>query len=92
MPIRVSAITEPARALIGTGFPFKNPEMLPVYVRQFADVTKATSGIPPRRLGRSRSRRCGAGPLRGFLELSLMPWDFAAGLLLVRERRHRNDD
>ena len=85
MPIRVSTITEPARALIGTGFPFKNPEMLPRYVRHFADVTRATSGI--RRAGSAALDLADValGHFEAFWELNLMPWDFAAGLLLVRE-------
>src|ERR687896_1523124 len=33
-PIRVSSITEPARALIGTGLPFKHPEQIERYIRE----------------------------------------------------------
>ena len=84
-PIHVSAVNEPARALIGTGFPFKNPEHLPRYQEQFARVMKATSGI--RRAGSAALDLAdvAAGRFDGFWELYLAPWDIAAGILLVRE-------
>jgi myo-inositol-1(or 4)-monophosphatase len=83
--LQVSQITAPASALIGTGFPFKVPDLLPDYLRQFATILVETSGI----------RRAGAasldfadlarGRFDGFWELHLAPWDVAAGALLVRE-------
>ncbi len=84
-PLRVSNVTEPSHALVGTGFPFKVPELLPPYLRQFIEILTQTSGI----------RRAGAasldfadlalGRVDGFWELYLAPWDVAAGTLLVRE-------
>lgn len=84
-PIRVSHIDEPSRSLIGTGFPFKNVGALPRYQRQFETITRATAGI--RRPGSAAlDLACVAcGRFDGFWELSLSPWDFAAGTLLVRE-------
>jgi myo-inositol-1(or 4)-monophosphatase len=84
-PIRVSAITTPAHALIGTGFPFKHPEQLPVYQAQFARVMTATSGV--RRAGSAALDLAdvAAGRFDGFWELRLAPWDVAAGTLIVRE-------
>jgi myo-inositol-1(or 4)-monophosphatase len=84
-PISVSKISEPERALIGTGFPFKRPDLLDSYVKQFAAVSRATAGI--RRAGSAAvdlaSVACGR--FDAFWELDLAPWDIAAGLLLVRE-------
>jgi myo-inositol-1(or 4)-monophosphatase len=84
-PIRVSPITDASKALIGTGFPFKHLVYVETYQRQFAAVVRTTSGI----------RRAGAAALdlaavangwfEAFWELSLAPWDIAAGILLVRE-------
>lgn len=84
-PLSVSAIDTPAHALIGTGFPFKHPELLPAYLAQFARVTPATSGI--RRAGSAALDLAdvAAGRFDGFWELHLAPWDVAAGTLLVRE-------
>jgi myo-inositol-1(or 4)-monophosphatase len=83
--IGVSSIMDPGKALIGTGFPFKHLAYVESYQRQFAAVVRTTSGI----------RRAGAAALdlasvangwfEGFWELSLAPWDIAAGVLLVRE-------
>lgn len=84
-PIEVSAISQPARALIGTGFPFSANADLERYSRQFIPVAAATAGI----------RRCGSaaidlswiacGRLDAFWELSIKPWDIAAGILLIAE-------
>ncbi|MBC7790670.1 MAG: inositol monophosphatase [Anaerolineae bacterium] len=83
--IRVSSITNPSHALIGTGFPFKNVEQLDRYQKQFAKVTRQTAGI--RRPGSAAiDLACVAsGRFDGFWEMSLMSWDYAAGMLLVLE-------
>jgi myo-inositol-1(or 4)-monophosphatase len=83
--IKVSALREPGRALIGTGFPFRTVEQLPQYVAQFSLVAAGTAGI--RRAGAAAldlaSVACGR--FDAFWELTLAPWDIAAGILLVRE-------
>jgi myo-inositol-1(or 4)-monophosphatase len=84
-PLRVSRITNPAHALIGTGFPFKHVQLLETYQRQFADILRTTAGI--RRAGAAALDLAdvACGRFDAFWELALMPWDFAAGMLLVRE-------
>ena len=84
-PIAVSAIADPSRSLIGTGFPFKHLAHLDAYQRQFAAIVRATSGI--RRPGAAALdlASVATGAFDGFWELSLAPWDVAAGVLLVRE-------
>lgn len=83
--IRVSSIDRLDLALIGTGFPFKTIERLPEYQAQFARVLRATSGI--RRAGSAALDLChvAAGHFDGFWELSLAPWDVAAGALIAIE-------
>jgi len=83
--LSVSAVADPRRALIGTGFPFKALNQLHVYLAQFAAVTGAASGI--RRAGAAALDLVdvAAGRLDGFWELQLAPWDIAAGTLLIRE-------
>lgn len=83
--VRVSPITETERALVGTGFPFKAHERLPEFARQFSAVTRATAGI--RRAGSAALDLCdvACGRFEAFWELTLAPWDYAAGTLLVRE-------
>jgi myo-inositol-1(or 4)-monophosphatase len=84
-PIRVSAITEPKRALIATGFPFSSLDRIDQYLPQFAAVAGQTAGL--RRAGSAALdlARVAAGQFDGFWELKLAPWDIAAGILLVRE-------
>ena len=83
--IHVSPVTNPALALVGTGYPFKRIDLLDRYLPQFAAVVRATSGV--RRAGAAALdlANLAAGRFDGFWELSLAPWDVAAGVLLVRE-------
>lgn len=83
--IRVSTEGPLIEALVGTGFPFKQLDILPAYLGQLDRVLRSASGV----------RRAGAaaldlaylaqGSLDAFWEEVLMPWDFAAGLVLIRE-------
>jgi len=84
-PIHVSETGDLSRSLIGTGFPFKALDQLPAYLEQFRRVMTATAGI--RRAGSAAMDLChvAAGYFDGFWELSLAPWDLAAGVLIVRE-------
>ena len=84
-PIHVSDVREPARALIGTGFPFKYPEQIDRYVRELPVIMQSTAGI--RRPGAAALDLCAVatGRFDAFWEHSLEPWDFAAGALLIRE-------
>jgi myo-inositol-1(or 4)-monophosphatase len=83
--IHVSARRSFRDALVGTGFPFKKLELLPGYLTQFDRVLRAASGI--RRGGAAALDLChlAEGALDAFWEEVLMPWDFAAGIILVRE-------
>jgi myo-inositol-1(or 4)-monophosphatase len=83
--LRVSTLTEPRHALVGTGFPFKQLPALRRYLDQFAAVMGAASGI--RRAGSAALDLAdvAAGRLDAFWELTLAPWDVAAGVVLVRE-------
>ena len=83
--IKVSTLREPGRALIGTGFPFKTLEKLPLYVEQFSLVMRGTAGI--RRAGSAALdlSNVACGRFDAFWELVLAPWDVAAGILMVQE-------
>lgn len=84
-PVRVSTIDRLDQSLIGTGFPFKVQQLIPEYLPQLGAVLRVTSGV--RRAGAAAVDLChvAMGALDGFWELSLAPWDVAAGVLLVRE-------
>jgi myo-inositol-1(or 4)-monophosphatase len=83
--ISVSSNTDPARALIGTGFPFRSFAHVKRYLRQFEEVSRATSGI--RRAGSAALDLCdvACGRFDAFWELELSPWDFSASVLIIRE-------
>ncbi|MEA2706992.1 MAG: monophosphatase [Gemmatimonadaceae bacterium] len=83
--MRVSSLREPGRALIGTGFPFKTLELLPQYMAQFSLVMRGTAGI--RRAGSAALdlSNVACGRFDAFWELTLAPWDVAAGMLMVEE-------
>ena len=83
--LRVSAIAQPARALVGTGFPFRDPAQVAPYLAQFDRVTRAVAGI--RRAGAAALDLAdvACGRFDAFWELWLAPWDMGAGALLVRE-------
>ncbi len=72
-PIRVTSNTDPARALVGTGFPFKNVGRIDEYLRHFAAITRATAGI--RRPGAAALDLCdvACGRFDAFWELTLSP-------------------
>ena len=84
-PVTVSSIDSTSRALIGTGFPFKNLDLLEPYSRQFVAISRQTAGI--RRAGSAALDLAdvACGRFDGFWELVLAPWDVAAGILLIRE-------
>ena len=84
-PIHVSVNSNPARALIGTGFPFKTLDDTEQYIAQFRALIPQVSGM--RRAGAAALDFCdvACGRLDAFWELDLAAWDLAAGTLLVRE-------
>lgn len=90
--LTVSPIADPAFALLGTGFPFKDTFQLDSYVEQFRRVAARTSGI--RRPGSAALDLVdvAAGRFEGFWEQRLSAWDIAAGTLLIREAGGRVTD
>lgn len=86
LPISVSRQASLRTALIGTGFPFKEPELIPRYLAQFQRILPASGGI--RRAGSAALDLCylAEGILDGFWEEDyLSPWDVAAGLVILSE-------
>jgi myo-inositol-1(or 4)-monophosphatase len=84
-PIAVSQIDAPRRALIGTGFPFRDAERVDQYLRVMGDVMGEVAGL--RRPGSAALDLAdvACGRFDAFWEQRLAPWDVAAGILLVRE-------
>ena len=83
-PLRVS--DRPAdRAVVGTGFPFRNKPLLPRYLRAMTAALERFEDL--RRPGAAALDLAwvAAGVFDGFFELALSPWDVAAGGLLIEE-------
>ena len=83
--LRVTSRAGLEGALIGTGLPFREQVHLDAYLGMLRAMMQDTAGI--RRPGSAALdfAYVAAGRLDGFWELSLSPWDFAAGALLVAE-------
>jgi len=84
--IRISGQKQLNRALIGTGFPFRQIDIeISPYLKMLAKVIQNTSGV--RRPGAAALDLAyvAAGRLDAFWETGLGSWDLAAGSLIIRE-------
>lgn len=84
--IRVSGCRSLDRALLGTGFPFRDSnEPAEAYFNMLKKAVAATAGV--RRPGAAALDLCyvAAGRLDAFWETGLSQWDIAGGALLIRE-------
>ena len=84
--IRVSQTRSLDRALVGTGFPYRDSNLaLEPYLAMFRKSLEHTAGV--RRPGAAALDLCyvAAGRYDAFWETGLKPWDIAAGALLIRE-------
>jgi myo-inositol-1(or 4)-monophosphatase len=83
--MRVSTTERTTRALVGTGFPFKSVDGVRQYLGQLERLIPQVSGM--RRGGAAALDLCdlARGRFDAFWEMSLAPWDVAAGILIIRE-------
>ena len=83
--LQPSSVTELRRSLLVTGFPYDTWDTPQDNFSNFVRLAKLTQGV--RRLGSAALDLAyvAAGRLDGFWELSLRPWDVAAGGLICEE-------
>jgi myo-inositol-1(or 4)-monophosphatase len=83
--LRVSSTTELQKSLLVTGFPYDAWDTPQDNFANFVHLGKLTQGV--RRLGSAALDLCyvAAGRFDGFWEMSLKPWDVAAGGLICEE-------
>lgn len=83
--LRVSARRDLYSAVFATGIPFKGHGRHHDFHRVLAEITPQVAGI--RRFGAASLDLAwlAAGRFDGYWEDSIMPWDIAAGILMVRE-------
>ena len=84
-PIRVSSRTRLNECVFGTGFPYDRDLHGPAYTAAMGQVMMRVRDV--RRLGSAALDIAwvACGRFDGFWEYGLLPWDVAAGLLLVDE-------
>jgi myo-inositol-1(or 4)-monophosphatase len=90
--IQVSPCRSLKKALVATGFPFREFSRMKEYLAMFESVARGTSGI--RRPGSASLDLCylACGRVDAFWELGLGPWDVAAGSLIIQEAGGRVTD
>jgi myo-inositol-1(or 4)-monophosphatase len=83
--IRVTPLKTTQGALLATGFPFRHPERLGPFLKEFSAFFSTASDV--RRAGSAALDLAyvAAGRLDGYWESGLNSWDIAAGALIVRE-------
>lgn len=84
--IRVTGLTQMDKALLGTGFPYRDSNMeISPYMGMLEKAIRETSGI--RRGGAAALDLCyvASGRLDAFWETGLAIWDIAAGAIIIRE-------
>ncbi len=83
--LQVSPVTEFQRSLLVTGFPYDAWSTPHNNLENFSRFSRMTQGV--RRLGSAALDLCyvAAGRFEGYWELSLKPWDVAAGGLIAAE-------
>jgi myo-inositol-1(or 4)-monophosphatase len=83
--IKVSEAPDLSVALIATGFPYYNFELIDRYLNSMKSLMQKTHGL--RRLGSAAVDLCyvAAGRTEGFFEYNLNSYDVAAGAIIVSE-------
>jgi myo-inositol-1(or 4)-monophosphatase len=91
-PIRVSNASTLIESMLVTGFPYTVRENPDNAVQHFTNFLMEAQAV--RRLGSAALDICyvAAGRFDGFWEVSLNPWDVAAGFVIVREAGGRYTD
>jgi len=84
-PLHASAVTELVQGLLVTGFPYDTWDTSDDNFENFTRFAKMTQGV--RRLGSAALDLAyvAAGRFDGYWEISLAPWDVAAGGLIAAE-------
>ena len=90
--IRVNAKPALVNGLVVTGFPYDRAKRAEPLSRAIANMLEASGGV--RRLGSAALDLCylADGRFVGYYEMSLQPWDSAAGVLIATEAGARITD
>jgi len=82
-PLRTSQVKDVGHAVLATGFPYDHRRRMKEALPHFITMLRVVQGV--RRTGSAALDLCyvAAGRVDGFWEISLHPWDVAAGWLIV---------
>lgn len=83
--MRVSGAPDLGASLISTGFPYRSVEHLDQYLEVLGGFMRRCQGVRRHGSAAIDLAYLAAGRFDGFFETGLMPWDVAAGILLIRE-------
>ncbi|MEX2602130.1 MAG: inositol monophosphatase family protein [Balneolaceae bacterium] len=83
--INVSSLEKPEAALVGTGFPYRDYNLMDHYMNLMRNLLDKVQGL--RRPGAAAFDLCcvAAGRFQGYYEYGLSPWDVAAAGLIIQE-------
>jgi myo-inositol-1(or 4)-monophosphatase len=84
-PMHVSSSPDLSRSLISTGFPYRAVDHLDAYLEVLGKFMYGCQGVRRHGSAAIDLAYLAAGRFDGFFETGLMPWDVAAGVLLIRE-------
>lgn len=83
--MRVSTVPDLAGSLVSTGFPYRAVDHLESYLTVLGSFMYRCQGVRRHGSAAIDLAYLAAGRFDGFFETGLMPWDVAAGVLLIRE-------
>ena len=83
--LRVSDTKKIENALVGTGFPYRDPELLQTYLHSFNNVLPRVADIRRTGVAALDLAYVAAGRLDAFWEPGLKAWDIAAAALIIKE-------
>ena len=84
-PAAVSETDALERALLATGFPFRDYRYVEGYLASFERAIRSARGVRRHGAAAVDLAWTAAGRFDGYFEGGIAPWDVAAGVLLVRE-------
>ncbi len=84
-PMHVSRTSGLDQALVSTGFPYRSVDHVDAYLAVLRTLMVQCRGVRRHGSASIDLAYLAAGRFDGFFETGLMPWDVAAGALLIRE-------
>jgi myo-inositol-1(or 4)-monophosphatase len=91
-PIQVADTADFSDAFLATGFPYRRFEHTEQYLDVLATILRTSRSVRRHGSASVDLARLACGRFDGFFETGLLPWDVAAGILLVREAGGRVTD